>query len=93
LGRTVRELSDTLDARELAEWRAFEQIEGPFGESRADLRMGILASVCAAPYHKRGARPLKPEDFIPQFAPRRPQTLEEMKDVAVRMVAFLAKDA
>lgn len=54
---------DRIDSRELSEWMAFYKLE-PFGEDRADLRMAILAQVCASPYSKK---PVKVEDFIPKF--------------------------
>jgi len=51
-------------------WLNYAQIE-PFGEERADLRAGIVASVVAnAMGRKKGQRAFKPKDFIPQFQPR-----------------------
>ncbi|MHB9836848.1 phage tail assembly protein T [Paraburkholderia terrae] len=56
---TVRQLLANLDSAELSEWMAFNQIE-PFGEARADLRAGIIASTVAGgapidymPFQKR----------------------------------------
>ena len=46
-------------------WQAYQRIN-PWGEERADLRMGILATVIAAPNVKQGHR-LKPSDFMPDF--------------------------
>lgn len=48
------------------EWMAYYQIE-PFGQERADLRMGILAAVMAGPHRRKGQRPPKPRDFMPRF--------------------------
>ena len=69
-----------MDARELAEWRAYEKLE-PFGEARADLRMGIQTAASLNVNRRRGAQPVKPRDVMPDFdAQYRPkQTVEEMK--------------
>jgi hypothetical protein len=62
--RMLREMS----ARQLFEWFAFDVLEG-FGERRADLRMGILASLTANVHRdvKRKVSPYKPSDFIPKI--------------------------
>jgi hypothetical protein len=54
-----------MDSRELSEWMAYERIE-PFGEMRADLRAGIVASVVANANRTRGDA-FKPADFMPNF--------------------------
>lgn len=46
---------------DVAEWKAYFSVE-PFGESRADLRMGILASLIA---NVNRDRKKKPEPFVP----------------------------
>lgn len=52
-----------MSSAELTEWRAFDRLE-PFGDQRADLRAGIVASTVA----NFSARPpkdgLKPSDFM-----------------------------
>lgn len=53
-----------LTARQLAEWEAYQQME-PFGEDRADMRAGIIASTIANVYLKKGAKPLSALDFMP----------------------------
>lgn len=65
---TVRQLLESTDSRELAEWQAYAAIE-PFGDIRADIRAGIIAAVVvnSNPYRKRGSRAAKPSDFIPNF--------------------------
>lgn len=68
LGYTVRELLSRIDSKELAEWQAYDSID-PFGEMRADLRAGIIASASLAPHMKKGKKPPKPADFIPTFRP------------------------
>ena len=65
---TVGELLERMSAVELDMWQAYAAIE-PFGEARADLRMGILASVIANANRdpKRKPDPFTPMDFIPDF--------------------------
>jgi hypothetical protein len=55
-----------MDARELAEWEAYEKLE-PFGEERADLRMAIMtANILNALRGKKGKK-AKIKDFMPDF--------------------------
>lgn len=67
---TVAELLARISSRELREWQILEGIE-PFGETRADLRMAILATVIAEQQRdrKQRPRPYTPEDFMPRFDP------------------------
>ena len=53
-----------MNSRELTEWMAYAKLE-PFGDLRADLRAGIVASTVANAQRGRKRRPLKPEDFMP----------------------------
>ena len=72
--------------QEFALWKAYQRIE-PWGEMRADLRMGILACVMASPHVKKGTR-LKPSDFMPDFTGKsKKQTSEQMM---ATMKAFAA---
>jgi len=48
----------------LAEYQALDAIE-PWGETRADLRMGILASLMVNMRRRKGAAALKATDFMP----------------------------
>jgi hypothetical protein len=63
---TVRELLARTDSRELAEWQAYFRLE-PFGEARADLRAGIIASTVANVHRDPRRRPLTTRDFMPAF--------------------------
>lgn len=47
----------------------------PFGESRGDLRMGILAAVVAN-YSGNAEQAVRPDDFIPQFQLRDTEVLD-----------------
>ena len=57
-----------MSAREFGEWMAFYALE-PFGDNRADLRIGILAALTAniARDEKRRSEPYEVDDFIPKF--------------------------
>ena len=83
---TVRELLARMDSRELAEWQAYYRLE-PFGQERADLRAGIVASTLANIHRDPKRKAFAPEDFMPRFegpeadrGPRsRPQPWQEIK--------------
>lgn len=67
------------DSREFSEWQAFYGIE-PWGEERADLRMGIMASVIANAHRDpKKSRPFKPRDFMPNFDPPKQQDVRTME--------------
>ena len=79
LGRTVEELKVTLTARELMNWIAFYELE-PWGEKRADLRAGIIASTTYNMQRGKGSA-LKASDFMPDFEPQKAQTVAEMQAI------------
>ena len=58
------------------EWRALYEVE-PWGERRADLRAGIIASTTYNMHRGRGPA-LKADDFMPDFD-RKPQSVSEMQ--------------
>lgn len=64
---------------------AYARLE-PFGEERADLRAGIIASTVANVHRSRKQRPMKPSDFMPKFDYRPPAP----EAVAARVRAMLA---
>jgi hypothetical protein len=70
---------------------AYYEIE-PWGEERADLRMGILAAATQAPYCKKGHTP-RPADYMPKFGERPAQSEDQMKAVFKQAVAGFAKAA
>jgi hypothetical protein len=67
---------ESMSSRQLTEWIAYAKLE-PFGEERADLRAGIVASVIANANRDPKRKPYKPEDFMPRFEPRQAQTWQE----------------
>ena len=68
----VRELLARIGSDELTEWMAFYQIE-PFGDMRADLRSGVIASTFANANRVKHARAFSPEDFMPFVERTEPQ--------------------
>jgi hypothetical protein len=74
----VAELGRRLSAAELTEWMAFYHLE-PWGGERSDLQAGIIASTVANVNRdsKKKPEPYRPQDFIPQYGPKKEQTLEE----------------
>lgn len=84
---TVRELLGRVDSRELTEWVAFHNLH-PWGEERADLRAGIVASTVANCHSTKGT--FKPSDFMPRLDRRaKPeQTPQDHKDIAQRINAM-----
>ena len=92
---TVRELLARVSSRELSEWMAYAKIE-PFGEMRADLRAGIIASTVAntARDPKKRRRPFQPREFMPRFErQQRTQTWQEQLHIVEMMnVAFGGRD-
>lgn len=61
---TVRQLLASIDSAELTEWIAFGALE-PWGETRADLRAGIIASAAANHGFAKLDKPYQPSDFMP----------------------------
>lgn len=65
-----------MSSAQFAEWRAYAQIE-PFGEDRADLRAGIVASTIANANRGKGQKPFTAQQFMPSFEP---ETEEQARD-------------
>jgi hypothetical protein len=95
----VEEWIEQLDWGQALAWRAYAQIE-PFGEERADLRSGIVASVIANVNRdpKKG-KAFNPQDFMPKFGSeasgratgrREPMTQEAWREVKAMAKAIYA---
>lgn len=69
LGMPVRTMLSQLSSADLTEYMAFERIDGPIGEVRADLRAGIVASTVANHGMSPPKSPLRPIDFMPFAKP------------------------
>ena len=63
---SVRRAMAEIDSAEFSEWLAYYRLD-PQGEDRADLRAGIVAATVANVSRGRGAKALKPKDFMPEF--------------------------
>lgn len=82
---TVRELLARTDSRELAEWMAYEQIDGPLGPERGDYHAAILAHTTASVWRGKDDPPLLVADFLPRWdaeAPVREQSSDEQYEIA-----------
>ena len=69
-----------MTSAQLSEWMAFYRLE-PWGEERADLRAGIVASTIANSNRGKGQKPFKVADFLPSFEP------ESEEEAAARLMA------
>lgn len=87
---TVGELLSRISSRELSEWRAYCALE-PFGEERADLRAGIVASTMANVFRKSGTKPYKAQDFMPKFGKEKLDWREQLELVKAINAAFGGK--
>ena len=63
---TVEELGVRMSGREFVHWMAYYNME-PFGEMRADLRAGIIASTIANVNRGKRHAAFKPDQFMPEF--------------------------
>ena len=88
---TVSELLSRISSRELTEWQAYYGLE-PFGEDRADLRAGIVASTVANVYRKSGTQPYKAQDFMPKFGKEKQDWREQLEMVKTINAALGGKN-
>ena len=87
---TVAELGQRMSARELGEWIALSRLE-PFGDARADLRAGIVASAVVNVHRSRDDEPLTPDDFMPDFY-RQPEPEDDgVADIDVQILDVMGK--
>jgi hypothetical protein len=63
LGKTVHEIESQMTMREFYAWLDFYAVE-PFGDTRADIRAGIIAATTANVYRGKGKKPFSPSDFM-----------------------------
>ena len=82
---TVRQLLATIDAGEMAEWEAFWRME-PWGEGRADLRAGIIASTVANTVRGKNTPPFRAVDFMP-YVDRDAVARADSQDLSKRLRA------
>jgi hypothetical protein len=87
----VRRLLSELSASELTDYMAFDRIE-PFGEVRADLRAGIVASTVANHGMSPPKEAARPIDFMPLQNKRGPLEVADRDEHAKLMAATLFGD-
>jgi hypothetical protein len=79
---TVGELCRRMSASEFHEWNEFDKFH-PFGDERADDRMGVLASVMANIYRPKNRAAFKPRDFALKYEDEKPRVLTPEQSLAV----------
>jgi hypothetical protein len=77
-----------MDGAQFAEWMAYAGLE-PFGEERADLRAGIVASTTANVWRARNKKPLTPRDFMPRFGKKPLDPKTRVKVEVARAMAWV----
>jgi hypothetical protein len=94
----VGELLRQTSSSELAEWRAFAQLE-PFGAERGDWQAAQVAQVVANANRdsKKQKQPYTAEDFLlaweePEATPRRQTMEEQLRTVEMLNAAFGGRD-
>jgi len=71
---------------------AYHQQE-PWDEERADLRMGVLASLIVNMFRKKGKKPYEPADFVLKFGTKKKQDWRSiLKQVEVMNAMMGGKD-
>lgn len=75
IGWPVPLLEKIMSSRDISEAMAYDKLN-PFGESRSDLRAGIIASVIANANKGKGAKTFTPQDFMPKFGPEKKKSLK-----------------
>ena len=83
----MREAQTRCSPAEFVEWKALFQLD-PWGEERADLRMGQLVAMLGNALRRKGGRTLKPGDFY--LSDRRGVRRQSAKDVESIMFQVMA---
>lgn len=82
-----------MSASQLAEWREFYGVE-PWGEDRADLRAGIVASTVANCNRAKDSEPFTPADFMPYVEREpEPEMTDEQRSDAIAALLMAAEAA
>lgn len=63
MGKTLKQLYREIDSAELSEWQAYYNIE-PWGESKADIRTGIIASTIANVNRGKNTKAFTYDNFV-----------------------------
>jgi len=86
---SVAQAQREIDSAEFSEWQAYERVE-PFGEARADLRSGIVASVMANTWRGKDQKAHKPSDFMPDFDRAEKEPEQSPEEMFARLSQFAA---
>lgn len=79
LGKSVTEIEQTMTSREIGEWMAYFR-NHPWGEERADMRAGTIASTIAnVNRDPNKGRPFTPKDFMPFERDKEKEKTEAIK--------------
>ncbi len=79
---SVKQLLESMDSRELGEWIAYHTYVETIGDTRQDLRAGIIASTIANVNRGKNRPAFKPNEFMPYYTkPKQTETqmLEALK--------------
>ena len=90
LGKTRKELLESLDIYELQEWRIFWQMEGGFGDFKQDYRTGQICQILAN-VNRNGKKQRSPyllEDFTMRPKRKTAMTLNKQKYIRQRLDAI-----
>ena len=79
-----------LTSKQVSEWMAYYNIE-PWGEGQGFYQAGIIASLIANVNRKKGAKPFKPKDFIPDFEQRYRPIIKQSTEVQLEIFKALVK--
>lgn len=71
MGMTVERLGQEVSSHELSEWMAYEKVEGPLGDERADYLSGTIAATLANIHRRKNAPAYSVFDFMPFHAVER----------------------
>ncbi len=86
---TIAEVGE-MSSPEFSEWYAKCQLDGGWGEARADLRAGIIAATIANANRSKGSKAFSPADFMPQLVKdEEPASWEVMKMRAMSLNAAM----
>ena len=83
---SVRGVQACTDAKEFAEWLAFQSID-PASEERADLRAAMVATIIANLFRGKGGIVARPIDFMP-YATRPQRTQPTTEEVENKIAAW-----
>lgn len=93
MGRTVRELMDSLESAEYTDWLAYGRIR-PVGESAQDWHFATLKTLIANQWRRSKDKPIGPEKLLLAYIkPEKPVeelTPEEVREQAQKFMQALA---